>query len=213
MLAAKHVIPYIIFCFLGIKSCCHSSVGVFSLLLGKRKIQEIGAQLRLNQHCMDTAFNFYKMAVTKRLTRGRKITHVIATCLYLVCRTEGTPHILLFRCSGSSQRAWQLSISLLLFYKAHSVCGQMHRTKPFIAESDINKASRQHALLYVRNWGRLLKSHSRWVWCPATYNLFKSFVLSLTEGSTYASGLQWCATGLYISFLFFFLKFSLNEYL
>ncbi|XP_025104657.1 transcription factor IIIB 90 kDa subunit-like [Pomacea canaliculata] len=62
---------------------------------GKRKIQEIGAQLRLNQHCMDTAFNFYKMAVTKRLTRGRKITHVIATCLYLVCRTEGTPHMLL----------------------------------------------------------------------------------------------------------------------
>lgn len=62
---------------------------------GRRKIQQLGAQLHLNQHCMDTAVNFYKMAVVKRLTRGRKSSHVIAACLYLVCRTEGTPHMLL----------------------------------------------------------------------------------------------------------------------
>ncbi|XP_071151346.1 transcription factor IIIB 90 kDa subunit-like [Mytilus edulis] len=61
---------------------------------GRRSIQQVGSQLRLNQHCIDTAFNFFKMAVNKRLTRGRKTTHVIAACLYLVCRTEGTPHIL-----------------------------------------------------------------------------------------------------------------------
>ncbi|XP_024613843.1 transcription factor IIIB 90 kDa subunit [Neophocaena asiaeorientalis asiaeorientalis] len=35
------------------------------------------------------------MAVSKHLTRGRKMAHVIAACLYLVCRTEGTPHMLL----------------------------------------------------------------------------------------------------------------------
>lgn len=34
------------------------------------------------------------MAVSKRLTRGRKMAHVVAACLYLVCRTEGTPRIL-----------------------------------------------------------------------------------------------------------------------
>ncbi|ESO86872.1 hypothetical protein LOTGIDRAFT_166874 [Lottia gigantea] len=62
---------------------------------GKKKIQQLGGQLKLNSHCMDTAFNFFKMAVTKRLTKGRKSLHVIAACLYLVCRTEGTPHILL----------------------------------------------------------------------------------------------------------------------
>ncbi|XP_069715019.1 transcription factor IIIB 90 kDa subunit [Phaenicophaeus curvirostris] len=62
---------------------------------GKRQIHHLGNQLQLNQHCLDTAFNFFKMAVTKRLTRGRKMTHVIAACLYLVCRTEGTPHMLL----------------------------------------------------------------------------------------------------------------------
>ncbi|KAI4804137.1 hypothetical protein KUCAC02_025778 [Chaenocephalus aceratus] len=49
----------------------------------------------MNKHCLDTALNFYKMALTKHLTRGRKSAHVIAACLYLVCRTEGTPHMLL----------------------------------------------------------------------------------------------------------------------
>uniref|UniRef100_A0A452VKP8 Transcription factor IIIB 90 kDa subunit n=1 Tax=Ursus maritimus TaxID=29073 RepID=A0A452VKP8_URSMA len=61
---------------------------------GRRQIHHLGNQLQLNQHCLDTAFNFFKMAVSKHLTRGRKMAHVIAACLYLVCRTEGTPRIL-----------------------------------------------------------------------------------------------------------------------
>ncbi|XP_069771863.1 BRF1 general transcription factor IIIB subunit b isoform X2 [Narcine bancroftii] len=66
-----------------------------SLQNGRRQIHHLGNQLQLNQHCLDTAFNFFKMAVSKRLTRGRKMSHVVAACLYLVCRTEGTPHMLL----------------------------------------------------------------------------------------------------------------------
>ncbi|KAL0969023.1 hypothetical protein UPYG_G00221680 [Umbra pygmaea] len=62
---------------------------------GRRQINTLGHQLQLNQHCLDTAFNFYKMAVGKHLTRGRRVPHVVAACLYLVCRTEGTPHMLL----------------------------------------------------------------------------------------------------------------------
>ncbi|XP_060948084.1 BRF1 RNA polymerase III transcription initiation factor subunit b [Limanda limanda] len=77
----------------------HTSVGKESraqtLQSGKRQIQQLGSQLQLNQHCLDTAFNFFKMVVSKHLTRGRKMEHVIAACLYLVCRTEGTPHMLL----------------------------------------------------------------------------------------------------------------------
>lgn len=68
-------------------SCC---------VLGRRHIHHLGNQLQLNQHCLDTAFNFFKMAVSRHLTRGRKMAHVIAACLYLVCRTEGTPRILWF---------------------------------------------------------------------------------------------------------------------
>ncbi|KAF7651313.1 hypothetical protein LDENG_00112900 [Lucifuga dentata] len=77
----------------------HTSVGKESraqtLQNGRRQIHHLGSQLQLNQHCLDTAFNFFKMVVSKHLTRGRKMEHVIAACLYLVCRTEGTPHMLL----------------------------------------------------------------------------------------------------------------------
>uniref|UniRef100_A0A3B3Q3P6 Transcription factor IIIB 90 kDa subunit n=1 Tax=Paramormyrops kingsleyae TaxID=1676925 RepID=A0A3B3Q3P6_9TELE len=76
----------------------HTTLGKESraqtLLNGKRQINHLGHQLQLNQHCLDTAFNFFKMAVCKHLTRGRKMAHVVAACLYLVCRTEGTPRIL-----------------------------------------------------------------------------------------------------------------------
>ena len=61
--------------------------------LGKRRINAVGHQLQMNQHCIDTAYNFYKLAVNKRLTRGRRTNHVVAACLYLVCRTEKTPRI------------------------------------------------------------------------------------------------------------------------
>lgn len=64
-----------------------------TLSLGKRRINTVGHQLQMNQHCIDTAYNFYKLAVNKRLTRGRRTNHVVAACLYLVCRTERTPHI------------------------------------------------------------------------------------------------------------------------
>ncbi|KAG8013466.1 Transcription factor IIIB 90 kDa subunit [Nibea albiflora] len=65
-----------------------------TLSRAKQSINTLGHQLQMNKHCLDTAFNFYKMALCKHLTRGRKSSHVIAACLYMVCRTEGTPRIL-----------------------------------------------------------------------------------------------------------------------
>ena len=69
-------------------------INVFYFPPGKRRINHVGHQLQMNQHCIDTAYNFYKLAVNKRLTRGRRTNHVVAACLYLVCRTERTPRIL-----------------------------------------------------------------------------------------------------------------------
>lgn len=61
----------------------------------KRRIKSIGQQLRLNNHCVSTAFNFYKMALSRRLTYGRRQNNVYAACLYMTCRIEGTHHMLL----------------------------------------------------------------------------------------------------------------------
>ncbi|XP_042356484.1 LOW QUALITY PROTEIN: transcription factor IIIB 90 kDa subunit-like [Plectropomus leopardus] len=66
-----------------------------TLQRARQSINTLGNQLQMNKHCVDTAYNFYKMALTKHLTRGRKASHVIAACIYMVCRTEGTPHMLL----------------------------------------------------------------------------------------------------------------------
>uniref|UniRef100_G1KRH9 Transcription factor IIIB 90 kDa subunit n=1 Tax=Anolis carolinensis TaxID=28377 RepID=G1KRH9_ANOCA len=82
--------------FVSLDGAFHNGGKEVASIPGKRQIHHLGNQLQLNQHCLDTAFNFFKMAVSKHLTRGRKMTHVIAACLYLVCRTEGTPRILSF---------------------------------------------------------------------------------------------------------------------
>ncbi|XP_077521530.1 brf RNA polymerase III subunit isoform X2 [Amblyomma americanum] len=66
-----------------------------TLMKARKKITQVCEQLRLNQHCIDMAFNFYKMALAKHLTRGRRHSHVVAACIYMVCRLEGTPHMLL----------------------------------------------------------------------------------------------------------------------
>jgi transcription factor IIIB subunit 2 len=62
---------------------------------GKKLIQEIASQLRINQHCVDTAFNFFKMCVSRNFTRGRIRSHVVAACMYMTCRLENTSHLLL----------------------------------------------------------------------------------------------------------------------
>ncbi|XP_076002787.1 BRF1 general transcription factor IIIB subunit a [Genypterus blacodes] len=66
-----------------------------TLQRAKHHINTLGHQLQMNKHHLDMAFNFYRMALGKHLTQGRRAAHVIAACLYMVCRTEGTPHMLL----------------------------------------------------------------------------------------------------------------------
>ncbi|KAH1007776.1 hypothetical protein HUJ04_004970 [Dendroctonus ponderosae] len=62
----------------------------FTLRKARNGITQLGTQLKLNQHCIDTACTFFKMALSSNLTRGRKNSHVYAACVYLSCRTEKT---------------------------------------------------------------------------------------------------------------------------
>jgi transcription factor IIIB subunit 2 len=66
-----------------------------TLRKARNGITQLCNQLQLNQHCIDTACNFFKMALNRNLTKGRKNTHVHAACVYLTCRTEGTAHLLI----------------------------------------------------------------------------------------------------------------------
>ncbi|CAF0773459.1 unnamed protein product [Rotaria sp. Silwood1] len=64
----------------------------------RRGITDIASNMRMNHHCIDAAFKIYKMALDRGLSRGNKSTHLLASCLYIICRTEGTQHILLDFC-------------------------------------------------------------------------------------------------------------------
>ena len=64
-------------------------------IIAKRRIAKLGNLMKLNQHCIDSAFTFFKMALNLNLTKGRKASLVDTACLYMVCRTEGTPRILI----------------------------------------------------------------------------------------------------------------------
>ncbi|XP_023337496.1 transcription factor IIIB 90 kDa subunit isoform X2 [Eurytemora carolleeae] len=61
----------------------------------RKKIVNLAEQLRLRPDHIDMAFYFFKLALSKHLTRGRKSSHVIAACVYITCRTEGTSHMLI----------------------------------------------------------------------------------------------------------------------
>jgi len=77
----------------------HTGIGresrEITLKNARKKIVALAQQLRLRPDHIDMAFYFFKLALAKHLTRGRKSTHVIAACVYITCRTEGTSHMLI----------------------------------------------------------------------------------------------------------------------
>lgn len=83
----------------GVGNTFTSSIGresrEITLKNARKKIVALSTQLRLRPDHVDMAFYFFKLALSKHLTRGRKSTHVIAACVYITCRTEGTSHMLI----------------------------------------------------------------------------------------------------------------------
>ncbi|POM60876.1 Transcription factor IIIB, partial [Phytophthora palmivora] len=51
--------------------------------------------LRLGDHYVDSAFRLFALALQRNFTHGRKTQTVIAACLYIVCRRERSPHLLI----------------------------------------------------------------------------------------------------------------------
>mmetsp|Transcript_10346 Transcript_10346/g.24822 ORF Transcript_10346/g.24822 Transcript_10346/m.24822 type:complete len:735 (-) Transcript_10346:139-2343(-) len=62
---------------------------------GRRKISHIAGALSLNSHHVEAAQRFFLLAVQHNFIQGRRTQHVVAACLYIVCRREKTPHMLI----------------------------------------------------------------------------------------------------------------------
>ncbi len=62
----------------------------------RRRFQEVAIALKgLSDYHVDRAVQCYKLALMHNFTQGRKLSHCIAACLYIVCRQEKTMHMLL----------------------------------------------------------------------------------------------------------------------
>ncbi|CAI5735218.1 unnamed protein product [Peronospora destructor] len=66
-----------------------------ALANGKKKIRQIAGMLRLGDHYVDSSFRLFALALQRNFTHGRKTQTVIAACLYIVCRRERSPHLLI----------------------------------------------------------------------------------------------------------------------
>ncbi|KAJ3085738.1 transcription factor TFIIIB subunit brf1 [Quaeritorhiza haematococci] len=62
---------------------------------GYRRIQNLASSLRINQRHIDAAQRYFNLAVSNNFTKGRRSMHVVAACLYAVCRLEKTSHMLI----------------------------------------------------------------------------------------------------------------------
>ena len=61
----------------------------------RTRIISLTQQLRLRQDHVDMSFYFYKLALSRGMTRGRKSVYVVAACVYITCRSESTGHMLI----------------------------------------------------------------------------------------------------------------------
>ncbi|KAG8462428.1 hypothetical protein KFE25_012248 [Diacronema lutheri] len=69
--------------------------GEITMLHGRRMIARFASSLRLNAHCVDAAQRYYHLAHQFKFNQGRRSAHVAAVCLYIVCRRERAPVMLL----------------------------------------------------------------------------------------------------------------------
>lgn len=65
--------------------------------------------MKLPDRFVDVAQRWYTLALNSNFVRGRRTDYIIAACLYIVCRTEGTSHQLIdfsdeLRVSDASER-------------------------------------------------------------------------------------------------------------
>ncbi|ORD94887.1 TF3B [Enterospora canceri] len=61
----------------------------------KNTIKNICAKLSLNLKHADIAFRWYKLCLANNLTKGKSILYTLSACIYISCRQENTPHMLI----------------------------------------------------------------------------------------------------------------------
>ncbi|CAM9806629.1 unnamed protein product [Chrysoparadoxa australica] len=66
-----------------------------TLASGRRKISQVANMLKLGNHYVESAFRLFTLAVEHNFVQGRKTMHIVAACIYIICRQEQTAVMLI----------------------------------------------------------------------------------------------------------------------
>jgi len=88
---------------------------------GQRHISQLAQALRLAEHHQEAAQRLFMLAVQHNFIQGRRTQHVIAACLYTVCRKEKTPHLLIDYSDVLQENVYMLGSCFLKFTRLLSL--------------------------------------------------------------------------------------------
>lgn len=88
-----------------------------TLLHARRIISQLASSLRLPPLYVDRAYRLYQLALHRNFNVGRRQSHVVATCLYIVCRQEKSPHLLIDFSDALQVNVYTLGRAFLQFVR------------------------------------------------------------------------------------------------
>ena len=88
-----------------------------TMAMARRNISQVAGTLRLPAIYVDKASRMYNMALARNFIFGRRQMHVVATCLYTVCRQEKSPHLLIDFSDALQVNVYVLGKAFLQFTK------------------------------------------------------------------------------------------------
>ena len=86
-----------------------------TLAKGRASIAEVAGRLRLQNHYVESAHRLFAFAVQRNFVQGRKTMHVVAVCLYIKCREDKSPHMLIDFSDALSVNVFTLGSCFLKF--------------------------------------------------------------------------------------------------
>ncbi|KAG0216053.1 transcription factor TFIIIB subunit brf1 [Mortierella sp. NVP41] len=95
----------------------------------RRRITAMAVALKLNEHHAEVAQRYFNLAITNNFIQGRRSEHVVACCLYIVCRMEKTTHMLIDFSELLQLNVFKLGVTFLHLTK------QLNLTLPLVDPS------------------------------------------------------------------------------
>ncbi|OQR82741.1 transcription factor IIIB [Achlya hypogyna] len=86
-----------------------------TLANGRRRIKQVAGMLRLGDHYVESADRLFGLAVQRNFTHGRRWQAIVTACLYVVCRREKSPHLLIDFSDKLQVSVFQLGAVFLKF--------------------------------------------------------------------------------------------------